>query len=115
MILKPPPDRLYGRSKGKQLRPRQKQLLDQLLPQLTWPQNPFGICPRETWLEVGFGGGEHAYALALANPSARMHNGSIEVFVGHTAVPALPSCIFSADDLPADKAHFADLNKAYFN
>jgi len=70
MTLKPPPDRLYGRSKGKQLRPRQKQLLTELLPQLTWPENPFGSTPRETWLEVGFGGGEHAYALALANPDA---------------------------------------------
>ncbi len=29
---------------------------------------PFGIVPREIWLEVGFGGGEHAYALAQANP-----------------------------------------------
>ncbi len=29
---------------------------------------PFAITPQEIWLEVGFGGGEHALALAEANP-----------------------------------------------
>jgi tRNA (guanine-N7-)-methyltransferase len=66
--IKPPPDRLYGRVKGKKLRPRQEWLLAQFLPRVSWPQMPFGLVPRETWLEVGFGGGEHAYALAQANP-----------------------------------------------
>ena len=66
--VKPPPDRLYGRHKGKKLRPRQELLLAEFLPKLSWPDAPFGITPRETWLEVGFGGGEHAHALALANP-----------------------------------------------
>ncbi len=31
---------------------------------------PFGATAREVWLEVGFGGGEHALALAAANPEA---------------------------------------------
>jgi tRNA (guanine-N7-)-methyltransferase len=66
--VKPPPDRLYGRIKGKKLRPRQEWLLAEFLPRVSWPQVPFGIAVRETWLEVGFGGGEHAYALAAANP-----------------------------------------------
>jgi tRNA (guanine-N7-)-methyltransferase len=29
---------------------------------------PFSNAPREIWLEVGFGGGEHAFALAEGNP-----------------------------------------------
>ena len=68
MSIKPPPDRLYGRVKGKKLRPRQEWLLAEFLPRLIWPDVPFGISPREIWLEVGFGGGEHAYELARANP-----------------------------------------------
>jgi tRNA (guanine-N7-)-methyltransferase len=66
--LKPPPDRLYGRVKGKKLRPRQEWLLENFLPQVSWPDVPFAGRIRETWLEVGFGGGEHAHALSLANP-----------------------------------------------
>jgi tRNA (guanine-N7-)-methyltransferase len=66
--IKPPPDRLYGRIKGKKLRPRQEWLMAEFLPRVSWPQVSFGMVPRETWLEVGFGGGEHAYALAQANP-----------------------------------------------
>jgi tRNA (guanine-N7-)-methyltransferase len=66
--VKPPPDRLYGRITGKKLRPRQLWLLERFLPRLTWPDVPFGAPVRETWLEVGFGGGEHALALAQANP-----------------------------------------------
>lgn len=65
--VKAPPDRLYGRIKGKKLRPRQEWLLAEFLPLVSWPV-PFGITPREVWLEVGFGGGEHAAALAQANP-----------------------------------------------
>ncbi len=65
---KAPPDRLYGRHKGKKLRPRQEYLLAEFLPRLAWPAMPFGITPAEIWLEVGFGGGEHAHALAQANP-----------------------------------------------
>ena len=68
MAPKPSPDRLYGRTRGKKLRPRQEYLLAAFLPRLAWPQVPFGMAVRETWLEVGFGGGEHAHALALANP-----------------------------------------------
>ncbi len=68
MGVKPPPDRLYGRIKGKKLRPRQEWLLAELLPTVAWPAAPFGAPVQEVWLEVGFGGGEHAYALAAAHP-----------------------------------------------
>jgi tRNA (guanine-N7-)-methyltransferase len=66
--VKSPPDRLYGRVKGKKLRPRQEWLLEHFLPLLRWPDIPFVGVTRETWLEVGFGGGEHAHALSLAHP-----------------------------------------------
>jgi tRNA (guanine-N7-)-methyltransferase len=69
-LVKPPPDRLYGRITGKKLRPRQLWLLENFLPHLAWPKNPFGPAVTQTWLEVGFGGGEHAAALAAANPHA---------------------------------------------
>jgi tRNA (guanine-N7-)-methyltransferase len=63
--LKPPPDRLYGRSRGHKLRPRQARLLDITLPRLTLPDRlPDG----PLWLEVGFGGGEHALAQVRACP-----------------------------------------------
>ncbi len=64
------PDRLYGRRRGHVLRPRQQRLMDLTLPRLTLtdPARPFPHPVAGLWLEVGFGGGEHAYALSRANP-----------------------------------------------
>lgn len=68
------PDRLYGRRRGHPLRPRQERLLDLALPRfrLTAAEaaHPRAIFPgaADLWLEIGFGGGEHALALAEANP-----------------------------------------------
>lgn len=77
--LKPPPDRLYGRSRGHKLRPRQEALLQLTLPRLLFHQQdavePLGAFPaafRELWLEVGSGGGEHAIAQARAHPHAAL-------------------------------------------
>lgn len=67
--VKPPPDRLYGRARGHKLRPRQQRLLDVTLPRVRLtPQLPAG----PVWLEVGFGGGEHALAQVRANPEATL-------------------------------------------
>jgi tRNA (guanine-N7-)-methyltransferase len=63
-MLKPPPDRLYGRQRSHALRPRQEKLLAEALPRLRFAGLPAGA----VWLEVGFGGGEHARALAAAHP-----------------------------------------------
>jgi tRNA (guanine-N7-)-methyltransferase len=72
-MLKSPPARLYGRQRSHALRPRQELLLAETLPRLRFasPADPaagFAGRPGEVWLEVGFGGGEHARALAAANP-----------------------------------------------
>jgi tRNA (guanine-N7-)-methyltransferase len=67
MAVKPSPDRLYGRQRTHALRPRQKRLLDVALPRLRFKSlAEFGGSP--IWLEVGFGGGEHARALAREHP-----------------------------------------------
>ncbi|MCQ8277421.1 tRNA (guanine(46)-N(7))-methyltransferase TrmB [Acetobacteraceae bacterium KSS8] len=73
-MVKPPPDRLYGRQRSHPLRPRQQLLLDATLPRLRFsapdaPASAFGIAPAELWFEVGFGGGEHALAQAEAHPA----------------------------------------------
>jgi tRNA (guanine-N7-)-methyltransferase len=63
-MLKPPPDRLYGRQRSHALRPRQEILLAETLPRLRFTALPAGA----VWMEVGFGGGEHARALAASHP-----------------------------------------------
>jgi tRNA (guanine-N7-)-methyltransferase len=75
--VKPPPDRLYGRGRGHALRPRPHRLLEQTLPRLRFdaalaatPRAAFAAPVAEVWLEVGFGGGEHALAQAAAHPQA---------------------------------------------
>jgi tRNA (guanine-N7-)-methyltransferase len=67
MAIKPPPDRLYGRQHTHALRPRQKLLLEVALPRLRF-RGLAEFDARPVWLEVGFGGGEHARALASENP-----------------------------------------------
>ncbi len=70
-----PVGRLYGRRRGHALRPRQERLLAEALPRIAFPPAlagtpgaAFSVSVREVWLEVGFGGGEHAQAIAAANP-----------------------------------------------
>ena len=71
------PNRLYGRRRGHPLRARQERLLQLATPRLSAdpagladPGALFAARPDEVWVEVGFGGGEHAEALARANPRA---------------------------------------------
>jgi tRNA (guanine-N7-)-methyltransferase len=58
------PIRSFGRIGGRALSARQQTLVDDLLPKLTVPdglRDPKALFPglKETWLEIGFGGGEH--------------------------------------------------------
>ncbi len=52
------------------MRPRQEWLLAEFLPHVSWPDVPFGPGVEEIWLEVGFGGGEHAHALTAQTSRA---------------------------------------------
>src|SRR5262245_46104970 len=69
--------RFYGRRKGRPLRKGQQHLIDTLLPRLAIelpdsgkidPRALFKHGPREIWLEIGFGGGEHLAEQARAHP-----------------------------------------------
>jgi tRNA (guanine-N7-)-methyltransferase len=69
-----PARRLYGRSSGKPLRVGQQRLLAAALPLFSIaPESlaegrAFAAPPREVWLEIGFGAGEHLIEQAKANP-----------------------------------------------
>ncbi len=68
-----PPLRSYGRLKSRPIKPRQAALVEARLPQLRippWPVDALALMPgaRETWLEIGFGGGEHMAAQAARRP-----------------------------------------------
>ena len=65
--------RSYGRLKARPIKPRQAALMETRLPGLRIPAGPVdahALMPtaRETWLEVGFGGGEHMAAQAARSP-----------------------------------------------
>lgn len=66
---------LYGRRSGKALAPYQRELVRTLLPRLAVdasapidPKALFPAPPRDLWLEVGFGAGEHLLAAASRHP-----------------------------------------------
>jgi tRNA (guanine-N7-)-methyltransferase len=71
------PHRVYGRRKGHQLKPHQAGLMKTLLPKLALDLKPpapenlaalFDTHVENFWIEIGFGGGEHLAAHALAKP-----------------------------------------------
>ncbi|MGE5201713.1 MAG: tRNA (guanosine(46)-N7)-methyltransferase TrmB [Acidobacteriota bacterium] len=68
---------LYGRRRGRRLRPGQQGLLAELLPKIGFeapeqgtldPAALFPTPPHEVWLEIGFGAGEHLAWQAAAHP-----------------------------------------------
>ncbi|OYX36403.1 MAG: tRNA (guanosine(46)-N7)-methyltransferase TrmB [Caulobacterales bacterium 32-69-10] len=66
-----PPMRSFGRIRGRTIKPRQAALMDTLLPKIAIDLAAPPLGPR-TWLEIGFGGGEHMAAQAAMNPEVRM-------------------------------------------
>lgn len=66
----PKPLRSYGRIKARTLKPRQEALIGLLLPLIAFDLNAPGPV-RDAVLEIGFGGGEHLVAQALAAPQTR--------------------------------------------
>lgn len=68
-----PPLRSYGRLKSRPIKPRQAALVEARLPALRVPEGPVDPAAlkgdaAETWLEIGFGGGEHMAAQAARRP-----------------------------------------------
>ena len=72
---------LYGRRRGRRLRPGQRELVDRLLPTLDIRPAPdeevapaalFSGEVRGIWLEIGFGGGEHLAWQASRHPGIGM-------------------------------------------
>ncbi len=68
---------VYGRTKGKTLKPRQANLMETLFPRVSISLDDAAIDPKrlfgdvdEVWLEVGFGGGEHLAHQAATHPHA---------------------------------------------
>ncbi len=67
------PLRSFGRIRGRALKPRQADLITSLMPRLTIPLEALDLKrlvpgARETWLEIGFGGGEHLAGQAARQP-----------------------------------------------
>jgi tRNA (guanine-N7-)-methyltransferase len=74
--------RSFGRKRGRKLSPRQQRLLSEVLPRVLVP-DPVRLPPHSresatvsdlevqtpTWLEIGFGGGEHLLWQAVQNPN----------------------------------------------
>ena len=68
---------VYGRRRGRKLRPGRQELVDSLLPRLSFdlpaageldPCALFAHPPHSIWLEIGFGAGEHLAAQAEQHP-----------------------------------------------
>lgn len=74
--------RTYGRRSGHKLKPRQEDLVENLLPQvhinpeaegdIADPKALFKTPVQQVWFEIGFGGGEHCAAQLAANPDVGM-------------------------------------------
>jgi tRNA (guanine-N7-)-methyltransferase len=69
--------RSFGRRRGRGLSPRQRALCEEVLPRVSVPLDPAALLSpaalftppaTETWLEIGFGGGEHLLWQAAHNP-----------------------------------------------
>ena len=72
---KPQTRKVFGRRQGRPLKPNLQRLVDGLLPRVALDSEASALDPaeffpkaRETWLEIGFGGGEHLAWQAAQNP-----------------------------------------------
>ena len=103
--------RIYGRRRGRPLRPGRERLQQELLPRLTiaLPQrgllDPPCLFPARpsVWLEIGFGGGEHLAAQASAHPEigfvgCEVFESGVARLVGEIARRGLDNIRIFADD-----------------
>ncbi len=103
---------LYGRRRGRKLRPGRQGLIDQLLPRLeVVVPSSVGLDPRslfagpvsDVWLEVGFGAGEHLAAQARAHSEVGLigcepYVHGVARFLGRVAAEGLGNVRVFADD-----------------
>jgi len=103
--------RLYGRRQDKPLKPRQVRAMATLLPRLRTPDPAAGplnfkaLFPQaeETWLEIGFGAGEHLAWQATRHPRAGLVGA--EPFINGVAKLLLR---VEQDGLENVRVHFGD-------
>ena len=103
----------FGRRRGRKLRAGRAALLDTLLPALRValppgdpavdPASFFATPPRELWLEIGFGGGEHLAWQAAANPDLGLigcepYENGIVALLGHVRDGGLGNVRIWPDD-----------------
>ncbi|HKS90247.1 MAG TPA: tRNA (guanosine(46)-N7)-methyltransferase TrmB [Stellaceae bacterium] len=106
------PRRVYGRRRGRPLRPGRERLQHELLPRLAVdlpeqrlldPRGLFSPAPAQVWLEIGFGGGEHLAALAESHPEigfigCEVFENGVARLVGEIARRELRNIRILADD-----------------
>jgi tRNA (guanine-N7-)-methyltransferase len=121
--------RLYGRRRGRPLRPGRQQLQQELLPRLslTLPEagllDPAGLFPQPpaaVWLEIGFGGGEHLAEQAERHPEtgfigSEVFENGVARLVGEVARRDLDNVRIFADDarLLLDRLPPASLGRVF--
>jgi tRNA (guanine-N7-)-methyltransferase len=121
--------RLYGRRRGRPLRPGQQRLQQDLLPRLsiTLPEagslDPVGLFPQPpaaVWLEIGFGGGEHLAVQAERHPEigflgSEVFENGVARLVGEVARRGLDNVRIFADDarLLLDRLPPASLGRVF--
>jgi len=103
----------FGRRRGRKLRAGRAALLDTMLPALRIampageaplaPADFFVAPPREIWLEIGFGGGEHLAWQAAANPDIGLigcepYENGIVALLGHVRDQGLGNVRIWPDD-----------------
>jgi tRNA (guanine-N7-)-methyltransferase len=106
----------FGRRRGRKLRAGRAALLDTLLPALRVelpddgapvdPARVFATPPREVWLEIGFGGGEHLAWQAAANPDIGLigcepYENGVVALLGHVRDGGLGNVRIWPDDARA--------------
>jgi tRNA (guanine-N7-)-methyltransferase len=121
--------RLYGRRRGRPLRPGQQRLQQELLPRLsiTLPEaGPLDLAalfpqpPAAVWLEIGFGGGEHLADQAERHPEigfvgSEVFENGVARLVGEIARRGLDNVHIFADDarLLLDRLPPASLGRVF--
>jgi tRNA (guanine-N7-)-methyltransferase len=103
----------FGRRRGRKLRAGRAALLDTALPALRVslppgeaaldPAAPVAGAARETWLEIGFGGGEHLAWQAAANPDVGLigcepYENGVVALLGHVRDRGLANIRIWSDD-----------------